>query len=189
MPICTNVSLKVYLCIWKCICLLECVPVYPKVYMCIWKYGGVPKSANVDRYMYHQQSIVAVMRQSLGPVNGQLWSKNGYAWHVPPLSTNMSHRPHWTTHQLAQAAAGVSVEKCRDIRLFNICELIGLLEWVLDIYNGCFGLFRGLRGPLIQDSGVFFKGLWGSWCNQFFSMPCNSMGYLVMRKQPLGRTV
>lgn len=150
MPICTNVSLKVYLCIWKCIFLLECVPVYPKVYMCIWKYGGVPKSANVDRYMYHQQSIVAVMRQSLGPVNGQLWSKNGNAWHVPPLSTNMSHRPHWTTHQLVQAASGVSVEKCRDIRLFNICvtelfcELTGLLKWVLDIYNGCLGLFRGL---------------------------------------------
>ena len=58
------------------------------------------------------------MRESLNPVNGHLWSKNGSAWHVPPVSTNMSHRPQWTTQLLASLCF-----KWKWYQAFKICEL------------------------------------------------------------------
>ena len=61
---------------------------------------------------------VDVMRESLNPVNGHLWSKNGPAWHVPPVSTNMSHRPQWTTQLLASLSF-----KGKWYHPFKICEL------------------------------------------------------------------
>ena len=56
------------------------------------------KSPDIEASMCHKVgacpaelvSTQAVMRQSLNASECPLWSKNGYAWHVPALSTNMS---------------------------------------------------------------------------------------------------